>query len=121
MWGNPQCGDSYTPDDWAISGFPPAVFPEREPTIAFPPDPPVRAVIHEYHWPAAATPSAAAFVIVLKDGQVRRATAIWRTDGMLNFSGVDGRGGRLALGAIDIDATQKLNAEAGLVFPLSIR
>lgn len=91
------------------------------PMPAPPPDPPVRAVIHEYSWPATTASPTTAFTIVLRNGEVKRAAAVWRTDGALNFSGVNGPGGRLTLDSVDFEATRKLNSAAGGGFPLSFR
>jgi len=104
-------------------GPPAAVFapPVPEPFPPPPPDRPARMVIHEYSWPAAAPPYGRAFTIVLKDGRVMRAAAVWRTDDALNFTGADGGGGRLMLNSIDIEATRTLNAQAGLVWPSTLR
>ena len=85
------------------------------------PDAPVTPVIHEYAWPGAPAGSAAAFMIVLKDGQVRRAAAVWMLDDGLHYTGAGDAGGRLALAEIDMESTRKLNAEAGLVWRAGAR
>lgn len=105
-------------------GAPQSIFqppwPEPEPLPLAPPDTPPRSVIHVYNWPAA-SPSAAAFVIVTRDGQVRRAAAVWRTGAVLHFSGLDRREGSVKLDFIDSEATHRLNAAAGLAWPLALR
>lgn len=100
--------------------LPPAPWTEPEPVPVSPPDPPVTGVIHAYNWPAA-SPSARVFTIVLKDGQVKRAAAVWRTGGVLNFSGVGAHNGSLKLDSVDTASTIRLNAEAGLTWPLALR
>ena len=76
-----------------------------------PPSPPARSVIREYNWPASTTPSASTISLVLKDGTVRLAIAVWTEDGTLHYTSRDGTVGRLSLDAINREATTRANAE----------
>jgi hypothetical protein len=48
--------------------------------------------------------------LVLRDGTVRFAIAVWLQDGMLCYTTQDGVTGRTQLDAIDREATRRLNA-----------
>lgn len=95
----------------------PLTVPELPQTVA--PEPPPKPAMHEYSWPEESPHSATAFSIVLKDGQVRRAAAVWVLNDGLHYAGVRGSpAGTLAFNAIDMQRTSRLNAEAGLTWPL---
>ena len=92
--------------------------PELSPPI--PPEPPARPVMHEYSWPRQNAPSVKAFFIVSKDGQVRRAVAIWVLNDELHYAGVPGSPcGTVPLDAVDMERTRRLNAEEGLTWPIA--
>ena len=76
--------------------------------------------MREYSWNVPAT-SATAFLIVSKNGDVRRAAAVWVLDDGLHFAGAGADGGVLPLDSIDAQRTRRLNEEAGLTWPLAAR
>jgi hypothetical protein len=76
--------------------------------------------MREYSWPGQPAHSATQFSIASKDGQVRRAVAVWVLNDGLHYAGGPGSpGGTLALDTIDMQLTRRLNAEAGLTWPLA--
>ncbi|HKE20906.1 MAG TPA: hypothetical protein VKB88_00870 [Bryobacteraceae bacterium] len=75
-----------------------------------PPSPPARSVIREYNWPASTSPSASTISLVLKDGTVRLAIAVWTEEATVHYTGRDGTVGRLPLDAINREATTRANA-----------
>jgi hypothetical protein len=90
-----------------------------------PPKPPepARLEIREYKEPAAtgAQPAAAApsgpqqtFSVALKNGSRDAAMAAWVDDDCLNYLTASGKRQRVALSAIDRDATARLNGEKNL-------
>lgn len=76
-----------------------------------PPSPPARSVIREYNWPASTSHAASTISLVLKDGTVRLAIAVWTEDGVVHYTGRDGTVGRLPLDSINREATTRTNAE----------
>jgi hypothetical protein len=125
LWGLPAGFDDFDPPpdftlrrDEKPRGLPLLVMPPPEAGPPAPPPPPVQPVLHEYSWPDSATPAAATFAIVSKDGTVMFASGIWVQSGELNFAAPNGKGGRLNPGAVDYATTRRLNAERGLVWPL---
>jgi len=107
-------------DSWLGESYgePPVIQPQ---VLApyMPPPMAARPVLLEYPWPESPGPSAATFSLVLKDGSVRFAAAVWEQDGAVHYTAADGIAGELPLDAIDADATHRLNAEAGLVLWLT--
>jgi hypothetical protein len=85
-----------------------------------PPPPPARSVIREYNWPAG-PPSAGMFSLVLKDGTVHTAIAVWVQDGVVHYNGRDGSAERIPLDRIDRDATNRSNAQGQLTLRLPAR
>jgi len=88
--------------------------PEAPPPPPPPPPEPVRPVTHDYSWPAQASDAAKVFSLVLKDGTVRFAIAVWIQDDMLHYVMQDRTAGRTPLDALDREATRRLNAEGRL-------
>lgn len=120
-WGNPaQFGDSCLSDSEPYASPGQMMTPEPEPPLPTPIDRPARPVIHEYSWVGAPTSSGALFSIVLKDGEVRRAAAVWIADDGLHYAGAGG-GGKLSMAAMDLESTRRLNAQAGLIWPIAGR
>jgi hypothetical protein len=70
--------------------------------------------MHEYNWPAATGDSATAISLVLKDGSVRLAAAVWVQDDTVNYTPRDGSAGLVPASVIDREATRRVNAQAGL-------
>ncbi|HYL37648.1 MAG TPA: hypothetical protein VEV17_17165 [Bryobacteraceae bacterium] len=82
-----------------------------------------RLEVHEYiRAPSNAPPpredESAAFVIVLKDGSVRSAVAVAVQDDVVHYVEPDGRHRRVALDAVDRDATIRRNRELNLQLQL---
>jgi hypothetical protein len=88
--------------------MPPAPEPAPEP----PPTPPasIRSEMREYSWPPSSSGSASAFAIVLKDGTVRRASALCWQDSVLTYVAPDGASGAVEASAIDREATRRANS-----------
>jgi hypothetical protein len=83
-----------------------------------PPPPPPRPEIHEYNWPSSGANPDAAFSIVLKDGTVHRAAAVWIQDNTVCFITPEGAGGQFLLTRVDREDTRRANAEQNLKLSL---
>jgi hypothetical protein len=117
-------GDGYLPYDAATPyGYP---LPPNFIIIQPPPSPAVvqeapretKAVIHEYPQPVPG-PSAApgelpAFGIILKDGSVRSASAVFVTNNVLHYVDREEKNLRISMDEVDREATLKLNRERKL-------
>lgn len=83
-----------------------------------PPPPPPRPETHEYNWPSSGDNPGAAFSIVLKDGTVHRAAAVWVQDNTICFITPGGTGGQLPLTSANREDTHRANAEQNLALSL---
>ena len=80
-----------------------------------PPAVPIRAEMHEYHWPAGTASKAAAnFSIVSKDQRVESAVAVWVQGEVVFYVTSDGRSHQMKLATVDREATRRRNAENDL-------
>jgi hypothetical protein len=128
VWGAPfgwGLSDNFS-DNGACSVEAPSVprefaLPVEPPLPPPPPQPPVHSVIREYSWPNTNGNSTARFAIVSKDGQVRFAAAVWFQNGTINFTDVNGNAIHADVNTVDMESTRKLNAQAGLRWPLDMR
>ena len=77
--------------------------------------------MHSYSWPDDGAPAATSFLILSNDGTVRPAVAVWVQGNELHYTAADGVAGRIGIGAIDREATVRVNAERGLRFWLPDR
>jgi hypothetical protein len=99
------------------------VLPQMQPEPVEAPPPEVHPVVIDYKRTEAA-PSASAggeaqsFGIVLKDGETLNATTVVAEGDALHYVDPDERNMRIALSAVDREATRKLNAERKLVLHL---
>ena len=90
------------------------VMPMQAPPEPLPPPPPpepARPVMHEYAWPDTGGDPHATFSIASRDGQVRRALAVWVQGNEVAFTAADGRAGRVPQTTIDCGTTERLNAQ----------
>jgi hypothetical protein len=111
LWGGYDYGYGYDSEPAAPE---PARFPA--PVIFVPPPLPVRSDIREYK-PAAAEATSSdvpMFAIALKNGTSQSATAVWAEGQELHYFDPDGRHLRVALDAVDREATRRLNAQRKL-------
>jgi len=98
------------------------VLPPEPPVVEAPPRE-VHPVVTDYKF-AAAGPAASpggeaqSFGIVLKDGETLNATTVVAEGDALHYVDPDERNMRVAMSAVDRDATRKLNAERKLVLHL---
>jgi hypothetical protein len=111
-WGYP---DAFDGDAGYYGGFqsPMIGMPEEEnwgPTFIQPPTPPVRPELHEYKWPDSSGDTAATFVLMLTDGSVRPAVAVWIQDSIVHYITPEGAGGRLGLHSVNREGTRLANA-----------
>jgi hypothetical protein len=114
-WGYPAAFDGYGDAGYYDGGYqsPMIGMPEEEscgPTFIQPPPPPVRPELHEYKWPDSSGDTSAAFVLMLTDGSVRPAIAVWVQDNTLHYITPEGTGGRLGLHSINREGTRSANA-----------
>jgi hypothetical protein len=127
FWDAPLTGDEFGtgtgPESCIYNAEPgPIILPPAGPPAPPPfPERPATLVIQEYSWPGLPVSSATAFSIVLKNGDVLRAVAVWMQGDRLHYAGTGAAGGTLALDAIDIESTRKINAQAGLTWPSEAR
>ena len=110
LWG--YYGDGYQePASPSIVVLVPQMQIPEEP----PPAVPIRAEMHEYHWPAGTASTAAAkFSIVSKDQRVESAVAVWVQDDAVFYVTSDGRSHQMKLATVDREATRRRNAESDL-------
>ena len=123
-YGGPYYGDYGYPANYG-EGYPSplniiVVPPFREAPVEPPPPPPPppRPEMHEYSWPNSGGNPDAAFSIVLKDGTVHRAAAVWVQDNTVCFITPEGTGGQLPLTSVDREDTHRANAEQNLKLSL---
>ena len=114
-WGYPGAFDGYGDAGYYDGEYqsPMIGMPEEEscgPTFIQPPPPPVRPELHEYKWPDSSGDTSAAFVLMLTDGSVRPASAVWVQDNTLHYITPEGTGGRLGLHSINREGTRAANA-----------
>jgi hypothetical protein len=114
-WGYPDTFDGYGDAPYGDDGYqsPMIVSPEEErcgPVIIQPPPPPVRPELHEYKWPDSNGDTAAAFVLMMADGSVHPAIAVWVQDNTINYITPEGAGGRLGLHSLNREGTRLANA-----------
>jgi hypothetical protein len=88
-----------------------------EPVVEAPPRE-VHPVVIDYKREPASEGEAQSFGIVLKDGETLNATTVVAEGDALHYVDPDERNMRVALSAVDRDATRKLNAERKLVLHL---
>jgi hypothetical protein len=129
-WGGlgvsyPYALDGYGGPAYYDDGYqgPMIVMPEQDcgPTVFQPPPPPVRPELHEYKWPESSADTAATFALVLTDGSVRAAIAVWIQDNTLNYITPEGAGERLELHSINRENTRMANAAKHLTLSLPAR
>jgi hypothetical protein len=116
-------GDGYLPYDAATPyGYflPPnfvIVQPPPAPAVIQEPLREAKAVIHEYTQPVP-EPSAQGepptFAIIMKDGSVRSASAIFVTNNVLHYVDPEEKNLRISMDEVDREATLKLNRERKL-------
>jgi hypothetical protein len=92
--------------------LPPPVFVEQPPREA-------QSVIHEYVQPVTGTSTSTqgeppAFGIVLKDGSMRSASAVFVANNVLHYVDTEERNMRISMDEVDREATRKLNREKKL-------
>ena len=122
-WGYSNAFDGYAqPGDYDFNYQNPIVsVPEQEscgPVTIQPPPPPVRPEINEYKWPASSGDTAATFVLLLTDGSVRPAIAVWIQDNAVHYITPEGTGGRLDLYYVNREGTRMANAARHLALAL---
>lgn len=106
-WGQSEnCGDRYQAPPSVV-----AAQPEPPPP---PPPPPVQPVIHEYNWPKSSDSVAGEFSLVMKDGTVHLATAVWVQDNEVRYFTRDGDPEHVSANLIDREASRRRNVEKGL-------
>lgn len=104
--------DYGSPDPVQQSALPPMSFED--------PPRPVQSSIQDYgsamraSIDAPTTGASTAFGIVLKDGTIREAIAVVVNDDLVKYVDADERNREVALGAVDREATRKLNRERKL-------
>jgi len=76
-----------------------------------PPPPPAEPVIHEYKWPNTNPVPGIPFFIVMKDGQVFRATAVWTQGNAVSLITSNNKRITMPLDQIARDLTKRLNEE----------
>jgi hypothetical protein len=112
-WGYPIGFDGYTqPSDYDVNYQNPIVsMPEQDcgPVTIQPPPQPVRPEMHQYTWPDSSGDTAATFVLMLTDGSVRHANAVWIQDNTVHYITRDGAGGRLGLYSVNREGTRLAN------------
>ena len=127
VWPDPDY--AYYGDYWDVSNYgisDCALQPSLTVTTPIPqtsvpasqPPPPPTPVMHEYSWPASGGDGATAFAIVLKNGAVQRAIAVWIQDGHLCFVTLDGLGRQLSMDEVDRQNTSRVNIEQKLKLQL---
>jgi hypothetical protein len=84
--------------------------PAAQPAPELPRPAPIRSELREYSWPPSSGGSASAFAIVLKDGTVRRASALCWQDSVLTYVAPDGASGAVEASAIDREWTRRANS-----------
>jgi hypothetical protein len=117
-------GDGYIPyDPGTPYGYPAqpnliTVQPPPSPAVVQEPPREAKAVIHEYT-PAAPGSSAPGelptFGIILKDGSVRSASAVFVTNNVLHYVDTEEKNLRISMDEVDREATLKLNRERKLI------
>lgn len=117
-WGYPALYAGY--DDPSLAGSPIVVLPEPEgcAPAATPPPPPAKPEIHEYNWPESRSDPSAVFSIVLKDGKVRSAAAVWLQGNTVRYINPDGNIAWVALESINREATRSSNAVKNLTLSI---
>ncbi len=113
-WGNAGDGNNQSPQVIVLT-----MQPEAPPPPPPPPPEPAKAVTHEYNWPEPAVPSPGVLSLVLKDGTVRFAIAVWVQDNTVHYIAQDKTAQSKPLQAIDREATRVLNAQSGLTLSLA--
>jgi len=113
-WGYPGAFDDYGGPGYYDGGYqsPMISVPEEEscgPTFIQPPPPPVHPELHEYKWPESSGDTAATFVLMLTDGSVRPATAVWIQDNTLHYITPEGAGGSVGLQSVNREGTRLAN------------
>ena len=98
-------------DEGQASSGPPLVIPMQAPAAPLPPAHPVMQV---YHWAENGGNPQATFSIVLRDGAVRQAVAVWVQDSEVRYTAANGGAGRVAPASIDCVATDRVNAQQQL-------
>ena len=112
---SPYFGDSGRPPAAGDGNqFHPGTVLMVPPLSPAPPPQPAHPVIREYSWAGGGSDTHAAFSIVPKNGEVRRAVAVWVQDNEVRFTDADGRAGRMATAAVDCGATDRPNAQKNL-------
>jgi hypothetical protein len=114
-WGYPNAFDSYGDEGYDDSGYQsPMISTSAEenygPTFIQPPPPPARPELHEYKWPDSSGDAAATFVLMLTDGSVRPAIAVWVQESTVHYITPEGSGERLELHNINRQGTRMSNA-----------
>ena len=114
-WGYPTDFDDYAqPGDYSVNDqYPNISVPESEscgPVVLQPPPQPVRSEIHEYKWPNTDDHNGATFALLLKDGSVRSAIAVWVQGNTIHYVTPDGDGRRLGLYSLNRPGTRLANA-----------
>jgi hypothetical protein len=99
------------------------VLPQMQPEPVEAPPPEVHPVVIDYKRTEAGPATSAdgeaqSFGIVLKDGETLNATTVVAEGDALHYVDPDERNMRIALSAVDREATRKLNAERKLVLHL---
>ena len=114
-WGYPGAFDGYGDAGYYDSGYQNSMIgmPDEEncgPTFIQPPPPPARPELHEYKWTDSSGDTAATFVLMLTDGSVRSAIAVWIQDSTVHYITPEGSGGRLGLHSVNRQGTRLANA-----------
>ena len=118
-WAYPYFGWD-TGLDYASAGVPGVVILMSPPVVqapAPPPEPP-RPEIHEYHQAEPGLGPAATFSIVMKDGVIRSAVAVWVQGDSVNFITPESARVQTPLTSVDREATRRANAEKHLMLSL---
>lgn len=116
-WGYPAAFDGY--DEPSYSDV--ISIPEQEscgPILIQPPPQPARPEMHEYKWPESNGDTAATFVLLLTDGSVHHAIAVWIQNDDLYYITPEGTEGRLAPNSINREGTRTANAARHLTLSL---
>ena len=87
------------------------MLPMQAPVQPLPPPQPARPVMQIYHWAESGGDPQANFSIVSRDGVVHQAAAVWLQDSDVRYTTANGGAGRMALAAVDCEATNRLNAQ----------
>jgi hypothetical protein len=85
-----------------------------QPPAPEPPPPPVRSEIREYPSAAPSEEKEATFAIVLKDGTVQSAAAVWVVGDMVHYIDPEGGTHKAPVDTINRAETLRLNKEKGL-------